>query len=261
MVQTMSIHNHEKNGDRLVPFGKQDVPSGEKAALVNEVFSTVADRYDLMNDLISGGLHRLWKRKLVTKIMEEPPNHLLDLAGGSGDIALSFLERSNNSNARVTVCDINFPMLTVGRNRGWDKGHLEQLNWTCGDGEALPFPSNYFDVCTLSFGLRNMTHPELAIAEIKRVLKPGGRFLLLEFTPDVISALQKPYEIYSQQIIPKLGKQITGNMDAYIYLVESIKRFYKADQLTKLLKTHGFAGIRNRKLTAGIASLHTAWRA
>ena len=152
-------------------------------------------------------------------------------------------------------------MLTVGRNRGWDKGHLEQLLWTCGDGEALPFPNGYFDVCTLSFGLRNMTHPELAIAQIQRILKPGGRFLLLEFTPDVIPLLQGPYEIYCRRIIPAIGQLITGNMDAYIYLIESIKRFYKADQLTDLLKAHGFAGIRNRKLTGGIVSLHTAWRA
>jgi demethylmenaquinone methyltransferase/2-methoxy-6-polyprenyl-1,4-benzoquinol methylase len=261
MVHDMSIDEPRSNNDSFVPFGEQNVPTNEKEALVREVFNNVASRYDLMNDLMSAGLHRLWKQKLVDKILEHPTNHLLDLAGGSGDIALSFLQQAKNEITQITVCDINFEMLMVGRNKAWDNGHLDKICWMCGNGEALPFPSSHFDICTLSFGLRNMTHPEVAIAEIYRVLKPGGRFLLLEFTPDVIPALQKLYEIYSQRVIPRIGRQFAKNMEAYVYLVESIRRFYKAEEITRLLKAHGFAGIRNRKLTAGIASLHSAWRA
>ncbi len=257
----MSIDGLHKNNDSFVPFGEQNVPANEKEALVREVFNNVANRYDLMNDLMSAGLHRLWKQKLIDKLLEHPTNHLLDLAGGSGDIALSFLQQDKSQTGQVTICDINFEMLVVGRNRAWDNGHLDKLNWMVGNGEVLPFPDGYFDACTLSFGLRNMTHPEIAIAEIYRVLKPGGRFLLLEFTPDVVPPLQKFYEIYTRRVIPIIGRQFANNMDAYVYLVDSIRRFYKAEEITRVLKIHGFAGIRNRKLTAGIASLHSAWRA
>tara|TARA_B100000686_G_C16770774_1_gene965012 strand:+ start:60 stop:833 length:774 start_codon:yes stop_codon:yes gene_type:complete len=244
----------------FVAFGERTVPTGDKEALVRQVFNNVANRYDLMNDLMSGGLHRQWKRKLVSTVLEHPVHELLDLAGGSGDIALSALQRNQNSPRQITVCDINFEMLRVGRNRAWDRGLLDKLHWMCGNGEKLPFPSAHFDACTLSFGLRNMTQPELALAEIYRVLKPGGRFVLLEFTPDIIPTLQRFYDLYSRHIIPFVARQITNDAEPYVYLIESIRRFYKSRQITGLLTTQGFAGIRARALTAGIASLHSAWR-
>jgi len=256
----MTIDQCHNNKENFVAFGKETVRADDKEALVRQVFNGVASRYDLMNDLMSGGLHRQWKRKLVSTMLEYPVSELLDLAGGSGDIALSALRRSQNRLGRITVCDINFEMLKVGRNRSWDRGSLDKLHWMCGNAEQLPFPSAYFDTCTLSFGLRNMTHPELALEEIYRVLKPGGRFLLLEFTPDVIPALQGFYDLYSRRIIPFIAKQITNDVEPYTYLVESIRRFYKSRQITSLLGAQGFAGIRARALTAGIASLHTAWR-
>ena len=236
------------------------MPTEDKEALVRQVFNNVASHYDRMNDIMSGGLHRQWKRRLVSTVLEHPFHELLDLAGGSGDIALSALQRNQNKLGQITVCDINFEMLTVGRKRAWDRGQLDHLNWMCGNGEQLPFPDAHFDVCTLSFGLRNMTHPELAIGEIYRVLKPGGRFLLLEFTPDVIPALRGFYDLYSRRIIPFIAKRIANDTDSYTYLVESISRFYKSKQITSLLSAQGFAGIRARALTAGIASLHSAWR-
>ena len=257
----MTIDHPHNIKDGFAAFGQRTVPIDEKEALVRKVFNNVASRYDLMNDLMSGGLHRQWKRKLVSTLLEYPVPELLDLAGGSGDIAISALQRKQQRRlGQVTVCDINFEMLKVGQDRAWDRGHLDKLHWMCGNGEQLPFPNAHFDACTLSFGLRNMTHPKRALAEIYRVLKPGGRFLLLEFTPDVVPALQHFYEPYSQRIIPVIARQVTKDVEPYTYLVESIRRFHKSGQITSLLTAQGFAGIRARSLTAGIASLHSAWR-
>tara|TARA_B100001123_G_scaffold445589_1_gene597587 strand:+ start:2884 stop:3669 length:786 start_codon:yes stop_codon:yes gene_type:complete len=260
MVYDMTTNQPHNIEDGFAAFGQRTVPTGEKEALVREVFNNVAGRYDLMNDLMSGGLHRQWKRKLVSSLLEYPVPALLDLAGGSGDIAISALRKKQSRLGQVTVCDINFEMLKVGRDKAWDRGHLDKLHWMCGNGEQLPFPSAHFDACTLSFGLRNMTHPGQALAEIYRVLKPGGRFLLLEFTPDVVPTFQRFYDLYSQRIIPIIAKQVTKDVEPYTYLVESIRRFHKSDQITSLLSAQGFAGIRARGLTAGIASLHSAWR-
>lgn len=260
MVYHMTASQTHNVKDGFATFGQRTVPVDEKEALVRKVFNSVAGRYDLMNDLMSGGLHRHWKRRLVSSLLEYPVPELLDLAGGSGDIAISALQRKPGRLGQVTVCDINFEMLKVGRDRAWDRGHLDKLNWMCGNGEQLPFPNAHFDACTLSFGLRNMTHPEKALAEIYRVLKPGGRLLILEFTPDIVPALQPLYNLYSQRIIPVIAKQVTKDVEPYTYLVESIRRFHKSGQITSLLTAQGFAGIKARSLSAGIASLHSAWR-
>ncbi|MEE2694248.1 MAG: class I SAM-dependent methyltransferase [Pseudomonadota bacterium] len=256
----MTTDQPENKKKRYVTFGERNVPADEKEALVRQVFNSVASRYDIMNDLMSGGLHRRWKRRLVRAVLEYPVHELLDLAGGSGDIALSALQRNPNQLGRITVCDINLEMLMVGQKRAWNSGYLNNLHWTCGNGEQLPFSDAHFDVCTLSFGLRNMTHPELALAEIYRVLKPGGRLLLLEFTPDIIPALQGFYNLYSSHIIPFVARRIMKDAEPYNYLVESIRRFYRSQQITTLLRSRGFVGIRARALTGGIASLHSAWR-
>ncbi len=250
----------EKNSER-VPFGDQHVPANAKSRLVNAVFDSVAHRYDLMNDVMSGGIHRIWKRRLIDELAIRTPRQLLDLAGGTGDIALRVLQRFGENDTEVTVCDINLNMLSTGRRRVWDQGYLHRINWLCADGEALPMPNQSFDACTIAFGLRNMTHIEQALAEIYRILQPGGRFLCLEFTPDVAPPFRRLYDTYSERIIPKIGDVITGDAEAYRYLVESIRRFPRAQEIALLLEKTGFAGVRTKKLSFGIATLHSAWRA
>ena len=246
--------------DRLVPFGSKEVPSHAKSKLVGSIFDDVAERYDLMNDIMSGGIHRIWKRRIIDELSSRPPNRLLDLAGGTGDIALRARKRFAINETEITVCDINSKMLEQGRKRAWDLGYVRSINWLCANGESLPFPNNQFDACTLGFGLRNMTSIEEALSEIARVIKPGGRFICLEFTPDVAPSLNNAYKAYSKHIIPRLGNWITGHPEAYRYLVDSIRRFPHASQVSNMLGQAGFGGIRISALSAGIASLHSAWR-
>ena len=259
-VRPMPENPRSKDSGERVPFGDQHVPADAKSRLVSAVFDSVAHRYDLMNDIMSGGIHRVWKRRLINELAVRPPTRLLDLAGGTGDIALRVLRRFAESEIEITVCDINLKMLSIGRQRIWDRGYLRQINWLCADGEALPMPDQSFDSCTIAFGLRNMTHIERAIAEIYRILQPGGRFLCLEFTPDVAPPFRSLYETYSERVIPKIGDLITGDAEAYRYLVESIRRFPRAQEITLLLEKTGFAGVRANKLSLGIATLHSAWR-
>ena len=240
-----------------VPFGLRDVDPADKPALVADIFDSVASRYDLMNDLMTGGIQRLWKRAMVAALAPKPGDRLLDLAGGTGDIAARILDHHA---VDVTVCDLTPTMLEVGRWRAWDRGRIGMPQWVCGSGLALPFSDRYFNVCTIAFGLRNFARIGPGLAEIARVLRPGGRFLCLEFSPEVAAPLAPLYGAFSDRIIPALGKIVADDRDAYTYLVESIRRFPPPDTLSVMLADAGFAGIRARKLSGGIVALHSAWR-
>jgi demethylmenaquinone methyltransferase / 2-methoxy-6-polyprenyl-1,4-benzoquinol methylase len=242
-------------------FGFRRVPEADKAPLVRALFDSVAGRYDLMNDLMSAGIHRWWKGEMVAWLNPRPGQRLIDVAGGTGDIACRALPRLDPEAGGIAfVCDANRQMVETGRDRAIDAGILRGIEWLCGDAETLPFADRSFDLYTIAFGLRNVTHIERALAEARRVLKPGGRFLCLEFTPAVSPLLQPLYDLYSFQVLPLLGQIVTGNRDAYAYLAESIRRFPPQSELAGLLTEAGLDRARFRNLTGGIAALHSAWR-
>jgi demethylmenaquinone methyltransferase/2-methoxy-6-polyprenyl-1,4-benzoquinol methylase len=244
-------------------FGYQEVAPEDKSRLVGDVFARVASRYDLMNDLMSGGVHRLWKAALIDWLAPRPGLHLLDLAGGTGDIAFRVLERTARRAgppAEVVVCDVNPAMLEVGRDRALDQNQLKALRWLCADAEALPLAPCSFDACTIAFGIRNVTRIERALAEIRRVLKPGGRFLCLEFSTPRLAGLDRLYDTYSFHVLPWLGQQVAGDRAAYQYLVESIRRFPDQATFAGAIERAGLARVRYRNLSGGIAALHSAWR-
>jgi|HubBroStandDraft_1064217.scaffolds.fasta_scaffold02022_10 demethylmenaquinone methyltransferase/2-methoxy-6-polyprenyl-1,4-benzoquinol methylase len=250
-------------------FGFRTVPADEKKTLVRAVFDRVAERYDLMNDLMSGGIHRLWKAALIDWLNPRPGQHLLDVAGGTGDVAFRFLERTRPRRpaagdvppaTRVTVCDINDTMVSVGRDRAIDRGLLGGIDWVCGDAEALPIASGTVDCYTIAFGLRNVTRIDAALCEARRVLRPGGRFLCLEFSRVAVPGLAKPYDLYSFEVLPRLGGWVAGDAEAYRYLAESIRRFPPQDELARRLEQAGLARVKYRNLTGGIAALHSGWR-
>ena len=238
-------------------FGYQDVAREAKAGLVRDVFDNVAGRYDLMNDLMSAGVHRRWKDAALDWLAPQPHQHLLDVAGGTGDIAFRFLERGGGA---VTVCDINEKMLAEGRRRANDQLLGDKAKWLVGDAERLPIPDRSVDVYSIAFGLRNVTNIKLALAEAFRVLKIGGRFLCLEFSHVENAALAKVYEQFSFSVLPALGARVTGDREAYQYLVESIRRFPNQQDLGDKLQAQGFENITVRNLSAGIAAMHSGWR-
>jgi demethylmenaquinone methyltransferase/2-methoxy-6-polyprenyl-1,4-benzoquinol methylase len=238
-------------------FGFRDVREEEKQGLVREVFDSVASRYDLMNDLMSGGIHRLWKSTFLDMLCPRPGMRLLDVAGGTGDIAFGFKKRGGG---HVTVCDINAEMLKVGRDRAFDRNLIDGVEWVCGNAESLPVEDSSYDAYTIAFGIRNVTHIENALAEARRVLKPGGRFLCLEFSQVVLPMLDKLYDLYSFSILPKIGGMVTGNEEAYRYLVESIRKFPPQDEFCALIESAGLERARCRNLSGGIAAIHSAWR-
>jgi demethylmenaquinone methyltransferase/2-methoxy-6-polyprenyl-1,4-benzoquinol methylase len=241
-------------------FGFRRVPEERKAPLVRAVFDSVAPRYDLMNDLMSGGIHRWWKAEMVRWLGPRPGQLLIDVAGGTGDIARRALPRLDPDRGGCVVCDANQEMLEIGRAGALDAGILAGIVWLAGDAEALPFPDRTFDLYAIAFGLRNVTHLARALAEARRVLKPGGRFLCLEFTPAVTPLLQPLYDLYSFHVLPALGQIVTGDRDAYAYLVESIRRFPPQSALAEMIAAAGLDRVRFRSLTGGIAALHSAWR-
>jgi demethylmenaquinone methyltransferase / 2-methoxy-6-polyprenyl-1,4-benzoquinol methylase len=245
--------------ESLASFGFSPVAAEAKQGLVNEVFARVARRYDLMNDLMSGGLHRLWKDDLIGWLSPPKglaPFALLDVAGGTGDIASRFLGASGGG-SRAVICDISAEMLAVGRERA---GGEERLAFVQGNAECLPFPGKCFDAYTIAFGMRNLTHIGKALAEAFRVLRPGGRFLCLEFSAVETPILDTLYDAYSMNAIPALGALVAGDAASYRYLVESIRRFPDQQTFMGMIETAGFERVRYRNLTGGIAAIHSAWR-
>ena len=239
-------------------FGYRRVKAEEKARLVRQVFDSVADRYDLMNDLMSAGIHRWWKAELIRVLNPQPGQRLVDVAGGTGDIARRVLDRAGE--AEIIVCDINERMLRRGRDRAIDAGRLGGIGWVCGDAEALPIADASVDAYTIAFGLRNVTHIATALAEARRVLRPGGRFLCLEFAPVDTPLLNRVYDLYSFAVLPILGQVVAGDREAYQYLVESIRRFPPQPELARLMTAAGLEQVSFRNLTGGIAALHSGWR-
>ena len=233
-------------------FGYQTVDEAQKAARVRGVFDSVAQKYDIMNDLMSGGLHRAWKAYTVAVAGVRPGDKVLDIAGGTGDLARAFAKAVGESGL-VVHTDINEAMLRVGRDRLVDEGMTLATN-LC-DAEKLPYPANTFDRVSVAFGLRNMTHKDVALAEMCRVLKPGGRLLVLEFSK-VAAPLSKPYDWYSFNILPKLGQMIAGDAESYRYLAESIRMHPDAETLKGMMKSAGFGHVDVHKLTAGVVALH-----
>ncbi len=245
----------------LTHFGFEEVAETDKTPRVRSVFESVSDRYDLMNDLMSGGVHRLWKTAMVDWLNPRPGQSLLDVAGGTGDIAARVIRRVGPERCGpVVVCDLTPDMLAVGRDRALDHGLLSGLHWVCANAELLPLPDSCMDAYTISFGLRNVTHIERALAEARRVLRPGGRFLCLEFSRVVLPVLDRLYDLYSFNVLPAMGELVAGDRDAYRYLVESIRRFPAQDELAALMGAAGLGQVRFRNLTGGVAALHSAWR-
>ena len=241
-------------------FGYRRVPLAEKQGLVDDVFHSVARRYDLMNDLMSGGLHRAWKAALATAV--NPPKGaqpfaLLDLAGGTGDVAFRVADRGGKG-LRVTVADINTEMLAVGRERAEKAGrHIEFIE---ANAEALPFPNKHFDAITIAFGIRNVPRIDVALGEIHRVLKLGGHFLCLEFSSVDVPGLDRLYELYSFNVIPAIGRAVTGDAEAYRYLVESIRKFPAPAKFADMIRSAGLRRVSFERLTGGVVALHSGWR-
>ena len=244
---------------RQTDFGFREVGEDEKTRLVREVFDRVAGRYDLMNDLMSGGIHRRWKAELIDRLKPRPGEILLDLAGGTGDVARRFLGRAGKT-ARAIVCDINASMVSAGRDRSLDEGILAGTTWLVGDAEELPVADASLDCCTISFGLRNVTHKQKALEEARRVLKPGGRFFCLEFSRVEAPLLRRLYDLYSFAVLPRLGAVVARDFDAYQYLVESIRRFPPQAELSAMMSRAGFEQVGWRNLSGGIAAIHSGWR-
>jgi len=249
------------NERKYADFGARQVPLGDKQALVDDVFRSVARRYDLMNDLMSFGLHRAWKDALVTAV--NPPKNrpfaLLDIAGGTGDIAMRVVA-AGGAQTRATVCDINPDMLAVGRERAAARGFADALTFAEANAEALPFADRSFDAATIAFGIRNVPLIEAALAQAHRVLKIGGRFLCLEFSAVTMPGLDKLYDLYSFNVIPALGRAVVGDAESYRYLVESIRNFPKPQAFAGMMRAAGFARVSHRLMSGGIVALHSGWR-
>ena len=246
-------------GPEQASFGYRDVPAAEKASMVRQVFESVAPRYDLMNDLMSGGVHRLWKNTLVDVLNPRPGERFLDVAGGTGDVAFR-IHRRQGERPDVSVCDINDAMLAVGRDRAADRGLLKGLSWTTGDAENLPFPDRSFDGYTIAFGLRNVTDIDKALSEAHRVLKPGGRFYCLEFSKVTSAPIGRVYDAYSSRALPFFGRIVARDAESYRYLHESIRRFPPQRELARRMREVGFANVAWRDMTLGVVALHSGWR-
>ena len=238
-----------------VSFGYSEVTPAEKTAKVGEVFARVARRYDIMNDAMSGGMHRLWKDRFVARVKPRAGEHILDMAGGTGDIAFRMKARG----ADVTVSDINPAMLDVGKQRAEKKG-LTDLAWSVQNAETLSFADSSFDAYTIAFGIRNVTHIDQALAEAHRVLKRGGRFFCLEFSTTLWPGFADVYEVYSHKIVPKLGKMIAHDEDSYRYLIESIRRFPDMDAFKGMISRAGFVQAQVEPLLGGLVAIHSGWK-
>lgn len=250
------------SADTSASFGFRTIDPGERQGLVNEVFATVAERYDLMNDLMSGGLHRLWKDDLVVALnppRSAEPFQVLDLAGGTGDVAMRIV-RAGGGGTSAVICDISAEMLEVGQRKVGAVGLAERISLVEGNAEALPFADRSFDAVTIAFGIRNVTHIDRALAEMYRVLKPGGRALVLEFAHVDVPMLDRLYDLFSFEAIPRLGQLAAGASEPYRYLVESIRRFPKQEVFADMIRAAGFERVQFRNLTGGVAAIHSGWR-
>ncbi len=248
--------------DTATSFGFRNVEENERQSLVNRVFATVAERYDLMNDLMSGGLHRLWKNDLIAQL--NPPRgdqafRLLDVAGGTADVTLRYA-RASGPNATAMLCDISPEMIAVGKRRVQEAGLDARIAFTEGNAEALPFEDRAFDAYTIAFGIRNVTHIDAALREAFRTLKVGGRFLCLEFSEVQVPILDRLYDFHSFEVIPRLGQAIAGEDVPYRYLVESIRKFPKQERFAAMLREAAFERVSYRNLTGGVAAIHSAWK-
>lgn len=244
--------------EKRTHFGARDVREDEKAGLVHGVFTNVASKYDVMNDVMSVGIHRLWKEAMMDWIAPRAGHRLLDVAGGTGDISFRFLKRAKR--AEAVVLDLTESMLNEGRKRAEAEELSTQLDWVTGDAMALPFEDNTFDVYTISFGIRNVTRIEKALTEAYRVLRPGGRLMVLEFSQLPFDGMQKLYDFYSFNVIPRMGELIANDRDSYQYLVESIRNFPDQDRFANMISTAGFEQVKYRNLSMGIAALHSGWK-
>ena len=257
----MSVQRTTAAGGMETSFGFKEIGEGDKQPLVDEVFHRVAGRYDLMNDLMSGGMHRLWKEGLVSRL--NPPRRgawkALDVAGGTGDIAFRIIEASGR-NAHVTVLDINGSMLAVGRERAAKLGVQANTDFVEANAEHLPFADDSFDAYTIAFGIRNVPRIEVALAEACRVLKPGGRFLCLEFSEVDLPFFDRAYEAWSFNAIPRIGQLVAGEGEAYAYLVESIRKFPNQQNFAAMVSRAGLGRVTWRNYSGGIAALHSGWK-
>ncbi|GAA0793718.1 bifunctional demethylmenaquinone methyltransferase/2-methoxy-6-polyprenyl-1,4-benzoquinol methylase UbiE [Marinobacterium sediminicola] len=246
----------EQNEKKTTHFGYQDVPVEEKVKRVADVFHSVAGKYDLMNDLMSGGIHRLWKRITIDQSGVRRGHKVLDIAGGTGDLTRKFA-RMVGSEGKVVLADINDSMLKVGRDKLLNSGVAGNVEYVQANAECLPFEDNTFDVITIAFGLRNVTDQNAAIASMLRVLKPGGKLMILEFSKTDNPALTKLYDFYSFNILPQMGKVIAGDADSYRYLAESIRKHPDQETLKGMMEQAGFVNCRYQNMTGGIVALHT----
>lgn len=238
-----------------VSFGYEDVEPAEKTARVGAVFSNVAARYDIMNDAMSAGMHRLWKDQFVRRVKPRSGEAVLDMAGGTGDIAF----RLAANGAEVVVADINQQMLDVGIERAMQRG-ISGLSWSCQNAETLSYPDRQFDAYTIAFGIRNVTHIDRALAEAHRVLKYGGRFYCLEFSTTTWPGFKEAYDLYSHKLVPQLGKAIAGDADSYRYLIESIRRFPPMPQFEQMIRDAGFVRTRVEPILGGLVAIHSGWK-
>ena len=248
----------QNNAEQTTHFGFETVPEAEKAKKVQGVFISVASKYDVMNDVMSLGVHRIWKEAMMDWLAPRPSQKLLDVAGGTGDISFKFLKRAGFGHA--TVLDITENMLIEGRKRAEANKVLDSLNWVVGDAMALPFADNSFDVYTISFGIRNVTRPQEALNEAFRVLRPGGRLMVLEFSQIPVPLAQKAYDFYSFNVIPRMGKLIANDRDSYQYLIESIRKFPNQETFLSMVRQAGFENANYRNLSLGISALHSGWK-
>ena len=244
--------------EQTTHFGFETVPEAEKAGKVQNVFTSVASKYDIMNDIMSLGIHRIWKEAMMDWLAPRPGQRLLDVAGGTGDISFKFLKRAGSGHA--TVLDITENMLIEGRKRAETDQILDSLDWIVGDAMSLPFADNSFDVYTISFGIRNVTQPQEALNEAFRILRPGGRLMVLEFSQIPVPLAQKAYDLYSFNVIPTMGKLITNDRSSYQYLVESIRKFPDQETFLSMVQHAGFKNTSYRNLSLGIAALHSGWK-
>ena len=244
--------------DQKTHFGFETVHAAEKAGKVQGVFNSVAAKYDVMNDVMSIGIHRIWKEAMMDWLAPRCGQTLIDVAGGTGDVSFKFLNRAGSGHA--TVLDLTENMLVEGRKRAEASEMEQSLDWLVGDAMALPFADNSFDVYTISFGIRNVTRPEDALSEAFRVLRPGGRLMVLEFSQIPVPLVQKAYDLYSFNIIPAMGKMIANDRDSYQYLVESIRKFPNQETFLNMIRGAGFENVSYRNLSLGIAALHSGWK-